>query len=60
MHSVPAYKAASELPGLGKYKNYDDALLHHAIDLISQADIILAHCKEESTKDQVRADRDMV
>ena len=35
-------------------------MLNHATDLTAQADIILAHCKDGSIKEEVRADRDVV
>ena len=60
-HSAPlADRVSSELPDLDKYKSYDKAFVHHATDLIAQADIILAHCKDESIQVEVRADRDLV
>lgn len=55
-----ACRVSSELPDLDKYKSYDKAFVHHATDLIAQADIILAHCKDESIQVEVRADRDLV
>lgn len=53
-----ACEVASELPGLDKYRNCDEAFVHHVAELEAQAGIFLAHCKDESVREQVRAGRD--
>lgn len=55
-----ACQVSSALPDVDKYKSYDKAFVHHATDLIAQAEIILAHCKDESIQEEVRAYRDSV